>query len=115
MMRAVAKVLIAEPHADICDLLEIVVRRLGHEPVRWDGRRRELPDVSAAVVEPATRAGLRLATRLRAQGIPLVLASIMPPEPEALELQPAAYLVKPFALAELEQALLNALALAPVA
>jgi hypothetical protein len=107
-------VLIAEPHADICDLLEIVVRRLGHEPVRYAGRHHELRDVSAAVVEPATRAGLRLGDRLRSEGVPFVFASIMPAGPEALALDPVAYLVKPFALAELEHALLDALALAPV-
>ena len=35
---AVARVLICEPHDDISALLELVVRRLGHEPVAFDGR-----------------------------------------------------------------------------
>ena len=32
----VARILICEPHGDIGALLELVVRRLGHEPVAYD-------------------------------------------------------------------------------
>jgi len=62
-------------------------------------------DVDAAVIEPGEGHGLAYARRLRALGLPVIFASIFPAEQETLELEPAAYFVKPFALAELEQAL----------
>jgi hypothetical protein len=106
---AVARVLICEPHGDTGDLLEIVVRRLGHEPVRFDGRVEEGHDVAAAVVEPATPGALVVAERLRRDGVALVFLSILPAEPAALDLHPVAYLLKPFALHDLERALAEAL------
>ena len=58
-----------------------------------------------AVIEPGDGHGLALARRLRALGLPVLFASIFAAEPETLELEPAAYFVKPFALSELEHAL----------
>jgi len=106
----VAKILIVEPHADIRSLLELVVRRLGHEPVLHAGGL-EPPDVDAAVIEPGDGPGLRLARLLKAAGVPLLFTSIFPADREMLELEPSAYLVKPFPLYALEAAL--AVALAP--
>lgn len=104
-----ARVLICEPHDDICALLEVVVRRLGHEPVlSMHGEEDGLP-VDAAVIEPGEPVGISLARTLRAQGVPVLFTSIYPPETEALDLAPAAYLVKPFPLYALERALQNAL------
>jgi hypothetical protein len=103
-------VLICEPHDDIGDLLDIVVRRLGHEPVRFDGRVPDAHDFDAAVIEPAIPGALLVAERLRREGVALVFASILPAESAALALQPVAYLVKPFALHDLEEALAGALA-----
>lgn len=105
-----ARILIVEPHADIRALLEHVVRRLGHEAVYTDGNGGPIPDVDAAVIEPGDFAGMRLARHVRALGRPVVFTSIFAAEPEALELKPAAYFVKPFALHELEEALTAALA-----
>ena len=108
-----ARVLICEPHDDITALLELVVRRLGHEPVLYvDG----VPDqigVDAAVIEPGEEAGLRVAESLRRQNVPVLFTSIYPPDNEVLALAPAAYLVKPFPLYALERALQAALAHAP--
>jgi DNA-binding response OmpR family regulator len=105
----VARILIVEPHADIRALLELVVRRLGHEPVlRFDG---DTAGIDAAVVEPGEGYGLQLARRLRAEGVPLLFTSIYPADHDALALEPCAYLVKPFPLYSLEAAL--GLALAP--
>ena len=105
-----ARVLICEPHADISTLLELVVRRLGHEPVSYGGDPVEFSAIDAAVVEPGVESGLRLARRLRAQNVPVLFTSIYAPEKELLALEPAAYLVKPFPLDALERALAGALA-----
>ena len=102
---SVAKILIVEPHADIRSLLELVVRRLGHEPMVWDGSDPESLSADAAVIEPGEGAGLALARRLRRLGVPLLFTSIFPADREVLDLQPAAYLVKPFPLYALENAL----------
>jgi len=110
----VARILIVEPHRDIRTLLEIVVTRLGHVPVVHDGTDREVAmDVDAAVIEPGEGAGLALAERLRSEGVGVVFTSIFPPAGEALLLEPVAYLVKPFPLYALEDALTAALAAAP--
>jgi DNA-binding response OmpR family regulator len=105
-----ARILIVEPHADIRSLLEHVIRRLGHEVVYADDNGGPMPDVDAAVIEPGDFAGMRLARHVRELGRPVVFTSIFPPEREALDLEPAAYFIKPFALQELEGALSAALA-----
>ena len=107
-----ARILIVESHADIRALLELVVRRLRHEPVLHFGGDLDPSSVDAAVIEPGEGEGLPVARALRAAGVPVLFASIFPPAKEALALEPVAYLVKPFPLFELETAL--ALTLAPV-
>jgi DNA-binding response OmpR family regulator len=109
----VARILIVEPHADIRSLFEHVVRRAGHEPVVAEVIGSGPPDVDAAVIEPGDGSGLAIARLLRGLGLPIVFASIFPAEQEMLDLEPAAYFVKPFALAELEHALGAALGLQP--
>jgi CheY-like chemotaxis protein len=111
----VARVLICEPHDDIAALLELVVRRLGHEPVICMTGEVEHIGVDAAVIEPGEPIGLRIARSLRAKSVPVLFTSIYPAETEALELQPSAYLVKPFPLYALERALQSALATISVA
>jgi hypothetical protein len=106
----VARILIFEPHGDIRALVEIVVARLGHEPVICDAPDQELPDVQAAVIEPGEGDGLVLARRLRRLGVPVIFTSIFPASAHTLDLTPTAYLVKPFALYTLEQALASAVA-----
>lgn len=107
-----ARVLICEPHDDITALLELVVRRLGHDPVFSMSGSDDHGLVDAAVIEPGEPVGMDLARNLRAQGVPVLFTSIYPPDAEALELTPAAYLVKPFPLYALERALQSALATA---
>jgi DNA-binding response OmpR family regulator len=108
---SVARVLICEPHDDISALLELVIRRLGHEPVAFAGGDVEHIGVDAAVIEPGERSALEVAKSLRSRNVPVLFTSIYPPEPNLLELGPAAYLVKPFPLYALERALEAALAL----
>lgn len=103
-----ARILIVEPHGDIRSLLEIVVIRLGHEPVLHEGLGEVVANVDAAVIEPGEGNGLLLARRLREQGVPVIFTSIFPPSSETLALEPTAYLVKPFALYALEKALADA-------
>ena len=103
-----ARILIFEPHSDIRSLLEIVITRLGHEPVVGDVPGDHLTNVDAAVIEPGEGDGLSLARRLRQKGVPVVFTSVFPAAPEALDLSPSAYLVKPFPLYLLEQALTSA-------
>jgi DNA-binding response OmpR family regulator len=105
----VARVLISEPHDDISALLELVVRRLGHEPVVSISGNVEHLGVQAAVIEPGEEVGVRIARTLRAQDVPVLFTSIYPADADLLDLKPAAYLVKPFPLYALERALEAAL------
>lgn len=109
---SVARVLICEPHADVRSLLAFVVRRIGHEPVFFDGDREQARGVDAIVIEPGEAAALELASWARAHlpGVPVICTSIFPSWPQTAALHPDAYLVKPFPLYELEHALATALA-----
>jgi hypothetical protein len=100
-----AAVLIFEPHDDISALLQLVVRRLGHAPVAWTGGDVDLSAIDAAVVEPGEPTGMRLAMRLNAAGVPVLFTSIFPPDDSTDALHPSGYLVKPFPLYRLEEAI----------
>jgi DNA-binding response OmpR family regulator len=107
----VARVLIGEPHPDSRALFELVVRRAGHEPVGLgELADREPPELM--ILEPASGEALALAQQLRRrlEGLPIICASIRPADAVTAALRPAAYLVKPFGLKELEAALTAALA-----
>ena len=99
-----SRIFVVERHTDIRALLEIVIARLGHEPVLYDPAEEGIPEVDAAIVDP-DGPGLVIAQRLRARRIPAVFTSIFPPERDTLDLEPVAYLVKPFPLYALERAL----------
>lgn len=108
MIPAMARVLIAEPSADVRALLERAVRRLGHEPVVH--QRRADGDTEAAdvlLLEPAFNGGVELARSLRREQprLPIVICSIFPPSEELQELAPAAHVLKPFQRETLEDAL----------
>ena len=59
------------------------------------------------LLEPASRAGLRLAHRLRdrIRQLPILCVSIEPPSGETRELGVDGYVMKPFRRTQLEQAL----------
>ena len=107
---AVARVLISEPHPDCRALLELVVRRVGHDPL-GQGELADGDDLGLLILEPESADGVALARRLRRRlgGLPIICTSIRPPSAVTETLQPAAYLVKPFRLAELEAAVASAL------
>jgi DNA-binding response OmpR family regulator len=109
-----ARILICEAHDDISALLELVVRRLGHEPVAY-AVGDAVAQVDAAVIEPGDPDGLRLARELRERDVPVLFTSIYPADEDVLDLQPATYLVKPFPLYALERALARALDSIPAA
>src|SRR5207247_1750463 len=102
---------------EVADPLErLVAVHVGHRHVEDHERRRireeeaepgpaALSGGDAAVSEPCVGDGLRLARTLRARNVPLLFTSIYPPTFEALELEPAAYLVKPFPLSAIQRAL----------
>jgi DNA-binding response OmpR family regulator len=106
------RVLIGEPFPEVAQLLEHAVGHLGHEAVAqrggWDGT--DLPDVDVLVLEPELENGLELARALRREkpGLPVICTVNGEPGREVDELDPVATLVKPFALAELEAALRDA-------
>ena len=106
----VARVLISEPHPDCRTLIELVVRRAGHEPL-GPGELAEGDEPGALILEPASADGLAIAHRLRnrLEQLPLICTSVRPAGPGTESLRPAAYLVKPFRLAELESAVATAL------
>ena len=81
------------------------MRRLGHEPVPYDGTSTSDFSVDAAVIEPGEATALDVARMLRARDVPVLFTSIYPADSEVLELGPSAYLVKPFPLYALERAL----------
>ncbi|MGH3035499.1 MAG: hypothetical protein ACRDON_13230 [Gaiellaceae bacterium] len=115
-----AKILVCEPHEEVRELLGHVVARLGHEPVFTpDGPHEafDMHDVDVLLIEPADPRALAAAQilRLERERMPIVCASIYPPTPNTGRLDPVAYLVKPFGLHELEQALETAVACLGVA
>lgn len=102
--------LIIEPHEEIRRLYAAVVRGLGHEAVFLDGMPAAKPHV--ILVEPAHSESFAAALRLQSDhpGLPIVCASIhKPSQEEAQVLQAIAYLLKPFSLVELTDALQLAL------
>jgi len=113
MIVQMARVLIAEPSADVRVLLERAVRRLGHEPLVPSAPGAPLPPPpDVLLLEPAFHGGLELARALRRDHphVAIVICSIYPPTAELQALAPAAYVLKPFARDTLEDALHAAIA-----
>ena len=104
-----ARILIAEPYPEVRELLSLIAKRLGHTPVVRRGEA--LPDVDLMVAEPAAPGSLELAHALRAAqpGLPIVVVSFLPQPPTWTALEPAAYVLKPFTVVQLEAAVEGAL------
>ena len=100
--------LICEPHPEVRELLSRIVVRLGHEPVLEDA---ELAPVDAILLEPSHAPSVERAQAFRAVNgdTPIVCASIELPDAGSRRLAPIAYLVKPFALPDLQHAIARAL------
>ncbi len=103
-----SKILINEPHHDVRALLVQMATRLGYQPLAVHEVQGAMPsDASVLLFEPAETECLRHAQALRGErpDLRFVCVSIEPPEPSWLELDPAAYVMKPFSLASLRTAL----------
>jgi CheY-like chemotaxis protein len=101
-----AIVLIAERDGDLRRLYAAVVRGMGHEAAfAVDLGQPGRADV--LLVEPAQSECLEVAEWLRQQRpeLPIVCASIHDATPEATFLAPSSYLLKPFSLLQLNEAL----------
>jgi hypothetical protein len=83
-----ARVLIVEPHADLRTLLDLVIRRLGHEPVVRVLGEGNPAALDAGVIEVGDGSGLLAARRLRELGCPVVLMGVVPAADEARAISP---------------------------
>lgn len=103
-----ARILVIEPHPEVRELLARVVGRLGHEVVpQIEG---ELLDIDLVLVEPQAWGGVELARKVRDEtGAAVLCISVAPPSEETRALEPVSHMVKPFALSELEGAVVAAL------
>ncbi|MGD0715504.1 MAG: hypothetical protein ABSB24_15155 [Gaiellaceae bacterium] len=109
-----ATILIVDPDPATRSLLELLILRLGHRPI---GQRElaEGTEPDLMLLEPVSRAGMRLARRLR-QRLPqlrVLCVSIEAPSWETRELGVVGYVMKPFRRSQLEKALELALIPAP--
>jgi CheY-like chemotaxis protein len=102
--------LIIEPNEDIRRLYAAVIRGLGHEAAFFDGSPMADPEV--VLVEPAHPESFAVALRLQRDNpvLPIICASIHEPGQDvAHSLEASTYLLKPFSLVELTDALQLAL------
>ena len=107
------RVLVLEPYEGIREVIEAVVRLLGHEPVAAEPGvpLADLQPLHAAVIEPAAPAAPKLLEALLEEDpqFPIIYVSIVAGELEMLAVEPVAYLLKPFAVSDLSRALERAL------
>ena len=108
----VTRVLIYEPHPEVRGFLVRLVEHLGYEPVPCEEETAP-PDGEILLLDTASEDALELARSLRRVNplLPLVCAGNEMPCPDVLALEPVAFLVKPFTIAECELALGQALTL----
>jgi DNA-binding response OmpR family regulator len=100
------RILIAEPDADVRELLELTVRRLGYEAVSAG----DSCDIDAVLLEPACAVGRSVLRGFGADAPPVVCLSVYPRE-EGLEPSASvAYLMKPVSSSEIGAALRAAVA-----
>jgi hypothetical protein len=102
----VASILIIESAKEMARLYVAVVRGLGHKPILPTGCC-DLAAVDALLVGPDRLGALAMAARLRAHrpDLPIVCASRSGPTREMESLAPMLFLLKPFRLVELTDAL----------
>jgi DNA-binding response OmpR family regulator len=104
------RVLILEPDAEIRELLRRVVAQRGHEPLAPERvPARPPPDLDALVLEPAWAEELARALRERDGNLPVVFTALDPASAARFELRPLRYLLKPYSLRDLEEAIAAAL------
>jgi CheY-like chemotaxis protein len=108
-MAAMGCLLVLEPDPELRDLVSLVAKRLGIDPVT------DVPSpalsIDAVVLEPESFRAFLAAQVLRERfpELPIICTSIAPRSEKTAELRPFAYLQKPFTLGELKDALRSAL------
>jgi hypothetical protein len=103
------RVLIAECDADIRELLEMTVRRLGYIAVD----ATDVSDVDAVLLEPACKSGRSVLQRFGDDAPPVVCLSIYPREHGLEPATSVAYLTKPATSAQIAKALGRIFAVQP--
>jgi len=104
-----ARVLIAECDADIRELLEMTVRRLGYVAVG----ATDDSEVDAVLLEPACETGRSVLARFGDAAPPIVCLSIYPREHGLEPATSVAYLTKPATSAQIAKALGRIFAVQP--
>lgn len=98
------RILVAEPDPDVRQLLELAVRRAGHDPVEThDG-------IDAIVMEPGCAVARALLRHFRHAVPPVVCVSIYPREAGLAPPETVAYVMKPTAPSRLARTLADVLA-----
>lgn len=103
-MRALGRVLVAEPDEGFSSLLEQVAEELGHEALTWRGEpAAELPSLDLLLLEPLDAACLALARSLRRLQPELRILCITetPPRRQLSGIAPYELALKPLPVAEL--------------
>ncbi|HEY8304737.1 MAG TPA: hypothetical protein VIG42_09145 [Solirubrobacteraceae bacterium] len=105
-----ARILISEPHEDVRRLLARMVIDLGHEALVLEVPAPEwFLSADVFLVEPAAPVGavLAKAAQLIRPDLPIVFVSVEPPP--QLDVESAAYVMKPFTAIQLGDAINRAL------
>jgi DNA-binding response OmpR family regulator len=103
------RVLIAECDADIRELLEMTLDRLGYVPVD----ATDHSDVDAVLLEPACKSGRSVLERFGNNAAPVVCLSIYPREHGLEPSTSVAYLTKPATSTQIAKALARIFAVQP--
>ena len=101
-----ARILIAEPYAEVQQLFVHYLLALGHEPIVHDREVAEV-GIDALILEPAMAGAAELVESLRTlePDLPVIAVSIYPPWALPVSIEWTSYHVKPFGLAVLRDAL----------
>lgn len=108
-----ARILISEPHEDVRKLLARMVAGLGHEVLVMDVPMRDrFMYGDLLMVEPVDAIGavLAKAAHIIRPGLPIVFVSVE--SPPDLDIEPAGYVMKPFTVVQLRDAIDRALGVA---
>lgn len=101
-----ARILIAEPYAEVQQLFVHFVSALGHEPIVYDLAVTAI-GIDALILEPAMAGAADLVETLRALNpdLPVLAVSVYPPSALPVRIDWTSFHLKPFGLAVLRDAL----------
>ena len=101
-----ARILIAEPHAEVRQLFVHFVSALGHEPVVYEPNVAGVA-VDVLILEPAMPGAFELIESMRAldADVPVIAVSVYPPTELPIGLSWTSFHLKPLGLGALREAL----------